>query len=256
MLLARRADTTDPCTRSILLSTSSVGRLSQSSSLSTFLTAAMCSSACGLPASTTCSSSLAWRASSSVALKEAMRWCGRSRMKPTVSLSRTRPQSDSRHCRVRVSSVENSLSSTRDAGAGQRVHQRALAGVGVADQRDGVLLAAAGAPRVPCGPARLDEPLLQIANSQTDQPAVLFELRFAGAAQADAALSSATGGSTSSQARQGIFELGQFDLQPRFDGAGPAGEDVEDQFAAVEHLDVEAPFPGCGPGWGTGRCRR
>ena len=30
-----------------------------------------------------------------------------------------------------------------DAGAGQGVHQRALAGVGVADQRDGMLLAAA-----------------------------------------------------------------------------------------------------------------
>ena len=31
-----------------------------------------------------------------------------------------------------------------DAGAGQGVHQRALAGVGVADERDGMFLAAAG----------------------------------------------------------------------------------------------------------------
>ena len=49
--------------------------------------------AAGLLASATCSSKSAWRASSSVALKLATRWCGRSRMKPTVSLSSTGPQS-------------------------------------------------------------------------------------------------------------------------------------------------------------------
>ena len=36
-----------------------------------------------------------------------------------------------------------------------------------------------------------------------------------------------------------VFELRQFDLQPRLRRAGAAGEDVEDQLAAVEHLDAE-----------------
>ena len=82
---------------------------SQPSSLSTAFTARICSSAVGLLASTTCSSSRACRASSSVALNDATRWCGRSRMKPTVSVSSTWPQSLIGHLRVRVSSVENSL---------------------------------------------------------------------------------------------------------------------------------------------------
>ena len=40
------------------------------------------------------------------------------------------------------------------------------------------------------------------------------------------------------EAGQGVFQLGQFDLQAGLDGAGPAGEDVEDQLAAVEDLDL------------------
>ena len=68
----------------------------------------MWSSACGLLASITCSNSFACRASDSVALNDATRWWGRSRMNPTVSESSTRPQSRMCHWRVRVSSVEKS----------------------------------------------------------------------------------------------------------------------------------------------------
>ena len=39
--------------------------------------------------------------------------------------------------------------------------------------------------------------------------------------------------------RQRVFELGQFHLQPRFDGLRTGGEDVENHLAAVEHLDAE-----------------
>ena len=46
--------------------------------------------------------------------------------------------------RVRVSRVAKSLSSTSTPGVGQGVHQRALAGVGVADERDGRRVAPAG----------------------------------------------------------------------------------------------------------------
>ena len=46
----------------------------------------------------------------------------------------------------------------QDAGAGQGVHQRAFAGIGVADQGDGMLLASGWRRRVPCGlgPRRAD----------------------------------------------------------------------------------------------------
>ena len=44
------------------------------------------------------------------------------------------------------------------------------------------------------------------------------------------------------QARQRVFELRQFHLKPRFERPGARGEDVEDQLAAVEHLDAEGLF--------------
>ena len=40
------------------------------------------------------------------------------------------------------------------------------------------------------------------------------------------------------QARQGVFQLGQLDLQAGLGGAGARGEDVEDQLAAVEDFDL------------------
>ena len=52
------------------------------------------------------------------------------------------------------------------------------------------------------------------------------------------------------QPRQRVFELGQFDRQPGLVRLRAAGEDVEDQLGAVEHLDVRSPFPGCGSGRG------
>ena len=58
------------------------------------------------------------------------------------------------------------------------------------------------------------------------------------------------------QARQGVFELGQLDLQPGLDGAGAGGEDVEDQLAAVEHLDLGGLFQVADLRRATGRCRR
>lgn len=70
-----------------------------------------CCSACGWPTSRTCSSRSACTASSSVALKLATRLCGKSRTKPTVSLSITSVPRSIRQARVFVSSVANNLSS-------------------------------------------------------------------------------------------------------------------------------------------------
>src|SRR5262249_52763122 len=46
-----------------------------------------------------------------------------------------------------------------------------------------------------------------------------------------------------------ILQLGQFDLEPGLRGAGPGGEDVEDQFAAVEHLDLGGFFQVANLAW-------
>ena len=124
-----------------------------------------------------------------------------------------------------------------DAGPGQGVHERALAGVGVADQRDGMFLAAAGHLAL-LARLHLVQAVLEVADAQLDEPAVLFELRFAGAARADAGGGAAQVGPHLAQARQGVLELGQFHLEAGLGGAGAGGEDVEDQLAAVEDLDL------------------
>ena len=156
----------------------------------------ICFSASGLDASTTCSSRSAWRASSSVALNEATSACGRLRMKPTVSDSSTWPPPRNCQRRVRVSSVAKSLSSTSTPGVGQGVHQGALAGVGVADERDGGHVAPAGDLALLAG-LDLRELGLEVLDPVADEPAVFFELLLARARGRRCRPCSATGGSTS-----------------------------------------------------------
>jgi hypothetical protein len=81
-------------------------------------------------------------ASCSVAWKASIRPCGRSRMKPTVSDSETErpPRRCSRLGQEQLAGggVQRGEQLVGRIGAGlhQRVEQRRLAGVGVADQRD------------------------------------------------------------------------------------------------------------------------
>ena len=121
------------------------------------------------------------------------------------------------------------------AGFGERVEQRALAGVGVADQRDDrdrhglaalALLAADAANRL--------ELLLDVVDAQVDLAAVGLELGFAGAARADAAAELGHGVAAAGEARKLVFELGELDLQLAFARARVAGEDVEDELRAVD----------------------
>ena len=72
-----------------------------------------------------------------------------------------------------------------------------------------------------------------------DDPPVGLELALAGAARADPALGPRQVGPQPGQARQLVLELGELDLEPAFVGLGVQGEDVEDQPAAVDDLDVE-----------------
>ena len=75
-----------------------------------------------------------------------------------------------------------------------------------------------------------------LAKPVADEPPVGLELRFAGAARADAAGLPFEVLPHAGQARQRVLELRQLDLQPRFPRAGAAREDVEDQLGAVDHL--------------------
>ena len=215
-----------------------MGCSSSPSSARTDLTARIWPSASGLEASTTCRSRSAWRASSSVALNDATRACGRSRMKPTVSESSAWPPPRNRQRRVRVSSVANSLFSTSTPGVGQRVHQRALAGVGVADQRDRRHVAAAGdlalLPRLDLGQLRLE-----LLDPVPDQPAVFLELLFARAAHPDAALVPRQVGPHPLEPGHRVFELRQLDLEVGLVRSRVRREDVEDHLGAIDHLDPE-----------------
>ena len=72
-----------------------------------------------------------------------------------------------------------------------------------------------------------------------DDPAVGLELRLAGPARADAALRARQVGPQAGQARQLVLELGELDLEPALVGLRVQREDVEDQPAAIDDLDVE-----------------
>jgi len=126
----------------------------------------------------------------------------------------------------------------QDAGLGQRVHQRALAGVGVADQRDRRHVGAAGdlalLPGLDLGQLRLE-----LLDAVPDQPSVFLELLLARAAHADAALVPRQVGPHPLEPGHRVFELRQLDLQVRLVRLRVGREDVEDHFGAVDHLDLE-----------------
>src|SRR5207248_5301663 len=72
-----------------------------------------------------------------------------------------------------------------------------------------------------------------------DQPAVGFELRFAGAAQSDAAGLPLEVSPAAHQARRQMLELGQLDLELAFGAVGALGEDVENEAHAIDHATIE-----------------
>ena len=127
-----------------------------------------------------------------------------------------------------------------DLAADQGVEQGRLAGVRVADDADGrpqpaVPAAGRGGPLL----ADLVDALLHLGDPRPDDPPVRLELRLARAAGPDPAAGPAQVGPQAGQARQLVLELGQLHLEPAFVGLGVQGEDVEDQAAAVDDLDVE-----------------
>src|SRR6185369_1251945 len=61
----------------------------------------------------------------------------------------------------------------------------------------------------------------------------------AGSARPDAALGPRQVGPQLREARQLVFQLGKLDLEPALVGLGVEREDVEDQPAAIDDLDVQ-----------------
>ena len=74
-----------------------------------------------------------------------------------------------------------------------------------------------------------------------DMTAVQLKLFLAGALIGQASAAAALAGEADAhagKAREHVFEPGRFDLQPGFPGPGPAGEDLQNDAGAVEHLRV------------------
>ena len=128
-------------------------------------------------------------------------------------------------------------------GARERLQQRRLAGVRVADERDdGDAVALAPPPVEGALRAHGLDLALESADPAANQAAVGLELRLTGAARPDRALEPLEVLPLATQPREQVLVLCELDLQRRLSGAGAAREDVEDQRAAVEHLHVEHGF--------------
>ena len=124
--------------------------------------------------------------------------------------------------------------------AGERVEERRLAGVGVADEgdrRDGALLTALAQLRPP--PANDVDFLRQHADALTNAPPIGLELGFAGTSRPDAAAQPRQGFARADEPRQEILQLRELDLQLPFPGARAAREDVEDELRAVHDFAAE-----------------
>ena len=127
-----------------------------------------------------------------------------------------------------------------DAGVGERVEERRLAGVRVAGERDRRRLAAAALLAADVAlAAEAPQPLAEQRDAAAREAAVGLELRLAGAARADAAAEPLEVLPHPAHARQVVLELRELDLELALGADGVLGEDVEDQLRAVDDARLE-----------------
>ena len=127
-----------------------------------------------------------------------------------------------------------------DLGAGQRVEQGRLAGIGVTDKRDRrVRYALTGLAMERAGALDLLELFADDVDPFAQEPSVGLDLRLAGATEkAEAAALPFKVGPRAHEAALLVDEMGELDLQAPFPGSRPLAEDLENEPGAVEHLDV------------------
>ena len=171
-------------------------------------------------------------------MNDATRPCGSLSMKPTVSETSTRGRvSGTQRPHGGVERREQLVGDV-DLAAGERAHQRRLAGVGVADQRDPAHVAAARAlgalllrqrRRARAVSSAMRSRILRRSSSRLDSPAPLppmpprwRSLPLPGLAQA----------------RRQVLQAHDLDLRLGGARAGVAVEDLEDHGGAVQHLDA------------------
>jgi len=90
--------------------------------------------------------------------------------------------------------------------------------------------------------AELAHVALEPFDAPGDGAAILLELGFAGPAGADAATLAREAQAAAAEAGQAVAQLGQFHLQPAGGAGGPLGKNVEDQFTAVAHGQIDHPL--------------
>ena len=227
---------------STLLYTRRHGTSAAPMSASTVSTCRRRSSWCGSLASITCSSSVGFARLGQRGWNAATSSCGRSRMNPTVSTSNaSTPRSSSELPHRRVERREQLVRERTSIGAGQRVEQRRLAGVRVADERHGRHLGARARSLRLTSRCRstFSSRSRSMLDPLADEPAVGLELRFAGTAQADAALLALEVGPAAHEARGECSCCASSTCELAFERCGALREDVEDQPVAIEHARLE-----------------
>src|SRR5206468_10091578 len=119
-------------------------------------------------------------------------------------------------------------------GAGQPVEERGLPRIGIADERDGAHRRPAACPALRRALAlHVREPVLQYPDPLAEQPAVRFELLFAGSAEADAALLPLEVGPAAHKPCELVLHLSELDLELPFGASRSQREDVEDETRSI-----------------------
>jgi hypothetical protein len=127
----------------------------------------------------------------------------------------------------------------------ERVEEGGLARVRVAaDREDRDLAVGAALAAQPAIAGECFEPLLEELDALACAAAVDLELRLAGAAAAEPCLPTGTGGQARhhrvllDEAREGVAELRELDLQLAVPAGRVLREDVEDQHRAIDNLQL------------------
>ena len=128
------------------------------------------------------------------------------------------------------------------SGGGEGIEERALARIRIADDADREMMSDAFCDEASFSGLDAFDFVAEAADAFADEPAVDFQLLFARPACADARRCAAGDAFEVAphlrEPRIGILHLCQFHLQFCFVRLGAGGEDIENQFGAVENFDA------------------